>query len=291
MITIDAHAKLNLTLEVLGKRDDGYHEVASIMQTLDLADTLTIRPAGALAMTCSNPELDGPANLALSAAELLRSETGVNDGAAIHIEKRIPVAAGLGGGSADAAATLVALNRLWGLELSNDRLRRIGAKLGSDVPFLIEGGTATALGRGERVRHLPTPRLPWIVVAVPHVSLPDKTAAMYRALTPDNFTRGALTFKLEARIGHGVTHGGDVPPQLLFNTFDTVAREVIPDVDRCWNDMYAAGAREIHVSGSGPAIYAAVERREIATTIQLVMERIKGWPSLVTRAWSNPDAS
>ena len=286
-MTIDAHAKLNLTLEVLGKRDDGYHEVASIMQTLDLADTLTIQPADSLSLTCSLPELDGPGNLALKAAQLLRSETGVNDGANIHIEKRIPIAAGLGGGSANAAATLAGLNRLWGLELSNDQLRRIGAKIGSDVPFLIEGGTATAIGRGERVRHLPTPDLPWIVVAIHDANLPDKTAAMYRALTPDNFTRGALTFKLEARILH---HGGDVPPQLLFNTFDTVAREVIPNVDRCWNDMYAAGAREIHVCGSGPAIYAAIERREIATTIQLVMERIKGWRSLVTRAWSNPDA-
>ncbi len=290
MITIDAHAKLNLTLEVMGKREDGYHEVVSIMQTLELADTLTICPADTLALTCSLPELDGPGNLAFSAAELLRSETGVSDGAAIHIEKRIPVAAGLGGGSADAAATLVGLNRLWGLGLSNDRLRRIGANLGSDVPFLIEGGTATAIGRGERVRHIPMPKLPWIVIAVPDANIPDKTAAMYRALTPDNFTRGALTFKLEARIGHGVTHGGDVPPQLLFNTFDTVAREVVPEVDRCWNDMYAAGAREIHVAGSGPAIYAAVERREIATTIHLLMERVKGWRSLVTRAWSPPDA-
>ena len=288
MITIDAHAKLNLTLEVLGKRDDGYHDIASIMQTLDLADTLTIRPADSLALTCSLPDLNDPGNLALKAAELLRSETGVNQGASIHIEKHIPVAAGLGGGSSDAAATLVGLNRLWGLELSKDQLRHIGAKLGSDVPFLIEGGTATALGRGERVRHLPTPSLPWIVVVIPDANLPDKTAAMYRTLKPEDFTRGALTFKLEARILH---HGGDVPPQLLFNAFDTVARRTIPDVDRCWNDMYAAGAREIHVCGSGPAIYAAVERREIATTVQLVMERIKGWRSLVTRAWPNPDAA
>ena len=288
MITIDAHAKLNLTLEALDRRDDGYHEVASIMQTLELADTLTLESADSLALTCSLPELDGSDNLALRAAELLRSETGASDGAKIHVEKRIPVAAGLGGGSADAAATLVGLNRLWGLGLSNDRLRRMGAKLGSDVPFLVEGGTATGLGRGERVRHLPTPDLPWIVIAVPEVSLTDKTAAMYHALAPDNFTRGALTFKLEARILH---HGGDVPPQLLFNTFDNVARDAVPEVDRCWNDMYAAGAREIHVCGSGPAIYAAVERREIATTIQLVMERIKGWRSLVTRAWANPDAA
>ena len=284
MITIDAHAKLNLTLEVTGKRNDGYHEVVSIMQTLDLADSLTIECANSLSLTCSVPELNGPGNLALSAADLLRSETGVSDGAAIHIEKRIPVAAGLGGGSADAAAILVGLNRLWNLELTNDELRKMGAKLGSDVPFLIEGGTATALGRGERVRHLPTPALPWIVIAIPDASPTDKTAAMYRALTPDDFTRGALSLKLEARILH---HGGDVPPQLLFNAFDTVARRVVPDVERCWNDMYSSGAREIHVAGSGPAIYAAVERKEIATTIQLVMERIKGWNSLVTRAWSS----
>ena len=286
MIAINAHAKLNLTLEVLRKRGDGYHEVASIMQTLELADTLTIEPADSLRLSCSIPELDSPDNLALKAAKLLLARTGVNRGAGIDIRKRIPVAAGLGGGSADAAAALVGLNRLWGLELPNDSLRRIGAELGSDVPFLIEGGTATALGRGERVRHLPTPRLPWIVIAFPKTDLPDKTAAMYRALTPDNFTRGALTLKLEARIGNG----GDVPPQLLFNTFDSVARNVMPDVDRCWKDMYAAGAREIHVSGSGPALYAAVERREIATTIQLIMEKIKGWDSLVTRAWANPDA-
>ena len=288
MITLDAHAKLNLTLEVLGRRDDGYHEVASIMQTLELADTLTIEPANSLSLTCSVLGLDGPGNLALRAAELLSSETGVREGARIHIEKRIPVAAGLGGGSADAAAALVGLNRLWQLELPDDELRKLGAKLGSDVPFLIEGGTAIALGRGERVRHLPTPALPWIVVAIPDIDLPDKTAAMYRALTPDNFTRGALSLKLEARILH---HGGDVPPQLLFNTFDSVARSVVPDVDRCWNDMRAAGAREIHVAGSGPAIYAAVERKEIATTIHLVMERIKGWNSLVTRAWPSPGAA
>ena len=287
MITIDAHAKLNLTLEVIGRRDDGYHEVASIMQSLELADTLTIEPAHSLSLTCSLPELNGSENLALKAAELLGSEAGVRQGARIHIEKRIPVAAGLGGGSADAAAVLVGLNRLWELELSRDQLRKIGAKLGSDAPFLIEGGTATALGRGEHIRHIPTPNLPWIVIAVPDSNLSDKTAAMYRALTPDNFTRGALTFKLEARIANG----GDVPPQLLFNTFDNVTRAVVPEVGKCWKDMYAAGAREIHVCGSGPAIYAAVERKEIATTIQLVMERIKGWRSLVTRAWPNPGAN
>lgn len=286
MLTIQAHAKLNLTLEILGRRPDGYHETASIMQTLDLADTVAIEPADKLIVTCSAPGLDGEANLAWRAADLLRRETGpganAKAGARISIEKRIPVAAGLGGGSADAAATLNGLNRLWNLDLSNDRLRSIAAKLGSDVPFLIEGGTAIALGRGERVRHLPTPPdLPWFVLAFPKLDMPDKTAAMYRSITPQAFTRGGLTRKLEARI----RGGGDAPPQLLFNAFDDVARAVSPDVERCWNDIHAAGAREIHVTGSGPTIYAAIDRKEIATTIQLVMERIKGWRSAVARAW------
>ena len=282
MLTIQAYAKLNLTLEVLGRRPDGYHETASIMQTLDLADTISIEPSDALAVTCSDTNLDGDANLAWQAADLLRRETGVDAGARIAIQKRIPVAAGLGGGSSDAAATLNGLNELWSLGLSKDRLRAIAAKLGSDAPFLIEGGTAIALGRGERVRHLPTPpNLPWFVLAFPKLELPDKTASMYRAITPRDFTRGGLTRKLEARI----RGGGDAPPQLLFNAFDSVARSAAPNIERCWSDIHVAGAREIHVAGSGPSIYAAIDRKEIATTVQLVMERIKGWQSVVARAW------
>ena len=281
MLTLDARAKLNLTLEVLGRRSDGYHETASIMQTLELADTVNIESSESLEVSCSAPDLGGKTNLAWKAAELLRREAGVSKGAHISIDKNIPVSAGLGGGSSDAAATLVGLNSMWELGLSHDELRALGAEVGSDVPFLIEGGTAIALGRGERVRLLPTTDLPWFVLAFPRSSRSDKTAFMYRSITEDNFTRGGLTRKLEARI----RNSSDIPPQFLFNAFDTVARAVEPDVDRCWSDMYSAGAREIHVSGSGPTVYAAIDRKEIATAVHLVMEKIKGWPALVTRAW------
>ncbi len=281
MLTLQARAKLNLTLEVLGRRPDGYHETASIMQTLDLADTVTIKPSDRLVVTCSTPDLDGEANLAWKAADLLQREFGVASGARISIDKHIPVSAGLGGGSSDAAATMAGLNTLWDLELSHDQLRVLAADLGSDVPFLIEGGTAIALGRGERVRPLPTAPLPWFVLAFPASSRQDKTSFMYKSITEENYTRGGLTRKLEARI----RNKGDIPPQFLFNAFDTVARDVEPEVDRCWSDMHAAGAREIHVSGSGPTVYAAVERKEIATAIHLVMEKIRGWPTIVARAW------
>ena len=286
MLTLDARAKLNLTLEVLGRRPDGYHETASIMQTLELADSVNVAPSESLEVTCSVPDLEGETNLAWKAADLLRRETGVTQGALISIDKTIPVSAGLGGGSSDAAATLVGLNSLWGLGLSYDELRVLGAELGSDVPFLVEGGTAIALGRGERVRPLPTTDLPWFVLAFPKSSRPDKTAFMYRSITEDSFTRGGLTRKLEARI----RNGSDIPPQFLFNAFDTVARAVEPEVDRCWSDMYSAGAREIHVSGSGPTVYAAIDRKEIATAVHLVMEKIKGWPAVVTRAWPSGGA-
>ncbi len=281
MLTLQARAKLNLTLEVLGRRPDGYHETASIMQTLDLADAVFIEPSDTLEVTCSNTALDGEDNLAWQAADLLRRETETTQGARISIEKKIPVSAGLGGGSSDAAATLAGLNTMWEVGLSHDDLRTLASKLGSDVPFLVEGGTAIALGRGERVRSLPTAPLPWFVLAFPTSSRQDKTAFMYRSITEEHFTRGGLTRKLEARI----RNKGDIPPQFLFNAFDTVAREVEPDVDRCWADMHAAGAREIHVSGSGPTVYAAIERKEIATAVQLVMERIKGWPTILARAW------
>ena len=281
MQTLQARAKLNLTLEVLGKRPDGYHETASIMQTLELADTVTVEPCDSLIVTCSAPDLDNESNLAWKAADLLRLECGVPTGARISIEKHIPESAGLGGGSSDAAATMVGLNSLWGLGLSPDQLRALAAELGSDVPFLVDGGTAIALGRGERIRSLPTAPLPWFVFAFPASTRRDKTAFMYKSITDENYTRGGLTRKLEARI----RSKGDIPAQFLFNAFDTVAREVEPDVDRCWSDMYAAGAREIHVAGSGPTVYAAVERKEMATAVHLVMERIKGWPSIISRAW------
>src|SRR5688500_15047283 len=136
-LTLTAHAKVNLTLEVLGKRADGFHDIRSVMQRISLADTLTVERAEGLTLTCSDPGLEGPENLVWRAAELLRTECGVAEGAALRLEKRIPVAAGLGGGSSDAAAALRGLNELWRLRLSGERLWELGARLGSDVPFFL----------------------------------------------------------------------------------------------------------------------------------------------------------
>ena len=271
MLTLKAYAKINLTLEALGRRDDGYHEVATIMQTIDLHDIVRLSHADDLALTCDDPALQSPDNLAYKAAALLRQESGYTGGARIAIEKAIPVSAGLGGGSSDAAATLIGLNELWQLDRTPAQLETIAAKLGSDVPFLLKGGTAIGLGRGERIRRLPPADVQWLVVVTPDAphtgDTPSKTAALYGMLTPANYTRGFLTRKLEARI----RGGGDVPPQFLFNVFDDIAFQAYPALERCWNTFTELGAREIHLSGSGPSMYALMPRREVGTAIHLLL--------------------
>ena len=149
MLTIRAFAKINLTLEVLGKRANGYHEVATVMQTIDLCDELTLEPSSGVSLRCSDPALETTDNLVLRAANLLREHAGGDSGAGMYLRKSIPVAAGLGGGSSDAAAALVGLRELWNLEEAVPDLRPLAAALGSDVPFFLSGGTAIAEGRGD----------------------------------------------------------------------------------------------------------------------------------------------
>ena len=285
-IELQAHAKINLTLEVLGKRPDGYHEIASIIQTVGLHDVITLATADDLSLECDTPGLATDDNLVLKAATMLREETGSSQGARIVLRKSIPVSAGLGGGSSDAAAALIGLNRLWDAGLSVDDLQRIAAQLGSDVPFFLRGGTAMVHGRGELVRPLPPADIPWVVILSPDMQMPDKTASAYAALTPSEHTGGLLTRKLEARI----RGGGDVPPQFLFNAFDDVAREAFPGLGEVWDAFTALGAREVHVAGSGPSLFAPVSRRELGTALELMLRHKHGWEAYAVPLWQPPEA-
>ena len=275
MLTRKAYAKINLTLEVLGRRDDGYHDVASIMQTIDLYDTLTLEPADSVSFECDVAELQSEENLVVMAAKLLGEFARCDKGVEIRLQKRIPTSAGLGGGSSDAAATLKGLNELWGLGLSTSDLEPLAAQLGSDVPFFLHNGTAMVQGRGERVRSLPPADLQWLVVLSPNIQLPEKTALLYRSLGESGFTRGALTRKLEARI----RGGGDVPPQFLFNAFDSIAFDAFPGIAKYWDTLASLGAKEIHLAGSGPSMFAPVSRKEVGTAIELLLTHRHGWDS------------
>ena len=193
-LTLQAYAKINLTLEVLAKRPDGYHEISTILQTISLADTLTFEPSANLDFRCDVSSLKTPDNLVLKAARLLQETTGSNKGAIINLTKRIPIAAGLGSGSTDAAATLVGLNQLWELNLSLDKLTEPAAKLGSDVAFFLYGGTALAKGRGEQITPLPPAPEHWLVLLKPAIKpVPSKTAQLYSRLNPSHYTSGQHT--------------------------------------------------------------------------------------------------
>lgn len=183
-ITVTAPAKVNLHLEVLGLRSDGFHELAMVMQSIDLCDRLSVanRADGDLQLSCDAPELSiADDNLVLRAARLLRDRSGFLElGASMHLEKRIPIGAGLAGGSSDGAAALVALNALWGLGLNDRQLEKLAADLGSDMPFCVAGGSQLCFGRGERLEPLPSPVDPLAVLLVKDPSVSVSTPWAYR---------------------------------------------------------------------------------------------------------------
>ena len=281
MEVVRAHAKLNLTLEIIRRRDDGYHDVVSIAQTVGMYDTLAFEPADTLTLECDITGLRSEDNLAWRAATALIDRHAPGRAARIRLDKGIPEAAGLGGGSSDAAATLLALNRLWDLGLGMDELSHIAASLGSDVPFFLHGGTAMLHGRGELVRPLPPTDLDWFVIVTPDIAIPQKTVAAYRAIGAGNMTRGALSRKLEGRI----RTKGDVPPELLFNAFDGVAFDLYPGLETYWETMRSLGAREIHLAGSGPSIFTPVDRKETGTALELLLRHRHGWDARLVPAW------
>jgi 4-diphosphocytidyl-2-C-methyl-D-erythritol kinase len=264
-ITLDAPAKVNLTLEVLRRRPDGYHDICSVMQALTLADRLQATPAAGLSLECSIPSLAGPENLVWRAAELLRRETGAAEGARLRLEKRIPVAAGLGGGSSDAASALLALNALWRLGLGRADLRTLGARLGSDVPFFLgESACALAEGRGERLTPLPALADRRVVLAGVPVAV--STAAVYAAVPPQRWTDGQRTAGwLRASAG-----GATVPAP--FDDLEPVTLTISPDAVRARDALLAAGATLAVLSGSGPTYFALFDAEGAA---RAVYERLR----------------
>jgi len=263
VLTIKAFAKVNLVLEVLGKRTDGYHEIASIMQTVSLHDLLTLEPARRIKLKFSLPGLPDHANIVLKAAQRLAEVTD-RGGVEIGLEKHIPVGAGLGGGSSDAAAVLLGLNRLWQLGLTREKLAEIGAGLGSDVPFFIFGGTCLAEGRGEKITPLADLRQMWFVLLRPDLPVPSgKTAALYGLVKPGHYTSGALSDGLREQL----EKKGESKPGPLFNVFEEVAPGAFPGLDEYINKFRRAGADEVHLAGSGPVLFSPLQHEKQASDI------------------------
>lgn len=264
-----AHAKFNLALEVREKRPDGFHELRTVLQSVALADTLEIFPsAEGIAFTCSDPALpQGDDNLVVKAAFALREAAGCAKGARIHLTKRIPAQAGLGGGSADAAVTLIALSRLWRLSLDGASLMAVAQGLGSDVPFFLLGGTALGVGRGEEVYALPdAPPLDLLIVKGPRGT---PTAQAYARLD------ARLTGPEQAHKIQGIVSGvveGRLDDRLLFNSFEEAAKdgggETAPH-----DLLLECGARRAILAGSGSAWVGLFPNRASAQEAQRRMSR------------------
>jgi 4-diphosphocytidyl-2-C-methyl-D-erythritol kinase len=247
-----AFAKINLSLEIVGKRTDGFHEIVSVTQLISLADTVEVSAAETLSVESEPPLTDGADNIAGRAACALAESVGRIPAVRVRIAKQIPVAAGLGGGSSNAAATLRLMDRLWHSQQGPGRLAQIGAALGSDVPLFLGGGTSLIQGRGERVERLPSPQPFWIVLVCPALAPAEKTRSLYQALGPADFGTAETTRSLAEAIRRRASIV-DVP---LFNSFDTAASRVYPDFPELRRSVTLAFGRPAHLTGAGPSLFA-----------------------------------
>lgn len=277
LLTLSANAKINLTLDILGTREDGYHEVAMIMQEISLHDTLSmgkINQGISLTIVIEGQQGTLPAdesNLCWKAAALVQKEYNLQEGVEIHLTKRIPMAAGLAGGSADAAAVLKGMNHLFRLGMTEARLCELGARLGSDIPFCIMGGTMLATGRGEVLTRLPSfPRVS-VVLAKPPVGVSTAWAyktydAGYDGPHPDN----------EAMLD--AIHGGDAHKAagLLCNVLEGVTETEHPVIADYKRLMMEHGAMASMMSGSGPTVFGLVREKQQAWHLADTLKKYDG---------------
>jgi 4-diphosphocytidyl-2-C-methyl-D-erythritol kinase len=255
-VRVLAPAKINWSMEVLRIRPDAYHEICSVLQTIDLCDVVTLTEADDITLTVTgNAGLlrDEPAaaNLAYRAAMAFARRTGRRRGVHIALEKRVPVAAGLGGGSSDAAAVLRGLNHLWDAGQPLDNLVEIAGEIGSDPPFFIVCGTALASGRGDRVEALQDAAAPSLVLATPPAEeRGDKTASMYAALTPDDFSEGDVSIGVRETVeARRLIVDAD-----LANVFERVTARLQPATALAM-DALRAQDHAPHLAGSGPSFF------------------------------------
>jgi 4-diphosphocytidyl-2-C-methyl-D-erythritol kinase len=233
-IKLRAYAKLNLILKINGKRQDGYHDIDSVMQSISLHDEVDIKTADSgIKVSCSVSGIEN--NTAQKAAELFLKETMIKGGVNIHIKKNIPLSSGLGGGSADAAATLIGLYKLFNLNIHKDKLLELGAKVGSDVPFCLVGGTAKCTGRGELVERIN-----------------PQTGSVFMLVIPKIEVSTKIIYNKYDQVGQGSTD----------NALEKAAVSLFPEIGKMKTSLDRATGQSWKMSGSGPALY--LELRDLS---------------------------
>jgi 4-diphosphocytidyl-2-C-methyl-D-erythritol kinase len=271
-LALEAFAKVNRRLVVLGKRQDGYHELDTIFQTIDLADRLTLVPAPDLTLSLDDPRLTaGEDNLVLRAARALQKAAGVSKGAALRLEKRIPWGAGLGGGSADAAAALLGLAALWELPVTPEALQPVAVAVGSDVAFFLHGGRARGTGRGETIEPLPDAPDESLVLLFPSFGM--ATPEVYRAL--------------EAPPLGGRSASGAAAPDR--NDLEVAAERLRPELRVLREALLSAGAISARLSGSGSTVFGLFGNEAEARLAVSLLAGRKDARALVARTVSRAE--
>ena len=291
-ITTYPPAKVNLSLEVLGRRPDGYHELCTVFQAISLRDELTCEIAEGLTLMVEGDAPGGEDNLVLRAARALR-EHAPGKGAAIQLNKQIPSGAGLGGGSSDAAAALLILHYLWQPPVDHAQLVEIGRGLGADVPFFLYGGTALGMGRGDvidplvadahapdRLGAYPPTEHGTIVLAIPSFTLPAKTARIFRALRSDEYSDGSRTLAIAEDL-----RGGRLPRQEQFhNALLAPALRVFGQLGEYLATLRRLTGREWSLSGAGPTFFTLAESVQDGVQTEFLLRDLPGQCNLVSGA-------
>lgn len=265
--TLPAFAKINWFLRILGKRDDGYHQICTAFQTVSLCDEIEFSEADDILLTCDDPTLPIEDNLVLRAARLLRDLFVVKKGAVIHLKKRIPAPGGLAGGSSDAVTTLIGLCRLWNLRLKFTELLEIAQQIGSDAPFFLYGGTCLGVGRGTEIIPVDEIEEKFILIVTPKVSI--STAEAYQRLGLPNLTNFDPVDNLKFCYGE-IENFKKL--SITSNDFEKTIFEMAPEIKQVKKTLLEQGARLAQLSGSGASVFAVFESE---TTRQTAMRNMK----------------
>lgn len=279
MIEELARGKINLALCIQNKRDDGYHEIDTVFQSISLADSVYIEEDDHLELSCNWPELAcDETNLAYQAAVILQRYCGVTQGARISIHKRLPLAAGLAGGSSDAAAVLRGLNTCWQTELPLSVLTVLGAQVGSDVPFCLNGGTMRGGGRGEKLQVLPDFSGNWLLIVHPKIAVHTKIA--YDAF---DLADHVCPIDVDGMVTAVIAGGREGVINKLGNTFEELIIPKVPEIRQCKLFLQDKGLRPL-MSGSGPTVFAFIDNPQIGYELQQEVEKKRyNWDVLVTK--------
>ena len=274
ILTLPSFAKINLHLQVIGRRADGFHDLCTVFQTISLHDALTIQCDDEIRLTCDDQAIPaGEDNLLIRAAIMLRERYGIRQGASIWLEKRIPAPGGLGGGSSNAAVTLLALRKLWKIDVSIEDLHLVASKLGSDIPFFLYGGTALGMGRGEIVEPIEDFEEEFMLVVAPDVAVATRDAfkrLRARSLTKQESKRilRNCRFDLEA---------ADFKHTAFKNDFEISVFTAYPEVERVKNTLLDLGAERAMLSGSGGSVFAVFDKEETRQAALKALDTEVNW--------------